>query len=188
VGDARAPPRAEDRRLRCHRTAVLPLVPLLLMSPTWEPAGKNYWAQQGLSCASASCWPHRLPPASSQPKLRRRALRRFSVSRKQSRPLFQVAARRSKRRSSKRVLDQLSRPAELLRPAPEHRNADRGTISRQATLSPSASRRPGCVPGRRQSKSICVEAAFARRPRQFGCREIKARRRPSGPCSGAGFP
>jgi hypothetical protein len=49
--------------------------------------------------------------------------------------LFQVAARRSKRRSSKRVLDQLSRPAELLRPAPEHRNADRGTISSKQTLS-----------------------------------------------------
>src|SRR6266545_7743926 len=56
----------------------------------------------------------------------------------------------------------------------------------QAMLSPSAGRARMCV-WRRQSKSVCVEATFARRPPQFGCREIKTRRCPGGTRSGAGL-
>jgi hypothetical protein len=37
----------------------------------------------------------------------------------------------------------------------------------------------------KQSKSVCVEATFARRPLRFDCREIKRRRHRGATCSGA---
>ena len=58
---------------------------------------------------------------------------------------------------------------------------------RKATLSPSAGGRPRRVPQRRTraKQSVCVAAAFARRPRRCGCR--RTWRRPEGMRSGAGF-